>query len=53
MNRFFWIMLIAAVTGLAQDTARMDAVAKEQAAGDKFMGNALVAKDGAVLFERS
>ena len=53
MNRIFVVLLLSAVAGFAQDTARMDAVAKEQAAGDKFMGNALVAKDGAVLFERS
>lgn len=47
------MLLLSAVAGFAQDTARMDAVAKEQAAGDRFMGNALVAKDGAVVFERS
>lgn len=31
----------------------MDTVAKDQATGDRFMGNVLVAKEGAVLFARS
>jgi len=41
------------VAGLAQDTARMSELVKAQAAGDRFMGSVLVAKDGAVVFEQS
>ena len=47
------MFLVLAVVGVAQDTARMNEVAKAQAADDKFMGSVLVAKDGAVIFAQS
>jgi CubicO group peptidase (beta-lactamase class C family) len=46
-------LLVTAVAGLAQDTARMQTLAKAQAAGDKFMGSVLVTKNDEVLFEQS
>ncbi|HKB89103.1 MAG TPA: serine hydrolase [Opitutaceae bacterium] len=46
-------MFLSAVIGFAQDTTRMDEVAKAQAANDKFMGSVLVAKDDAVVFAQS
>jgi CubicO group peptidase (beta-lactamase class C family) len=39
--------------GFAQDTARMSQIVEAQASGDEFMGTILVAKDGAVIFEKS
>ena len=54
MLRFMLAILLAsAISAFAQDPARMDAAAKAQAAGDSFMGSVLVARDGAVVFEKS
>jgi CubicO group peptidase (beta-lactamase class C family) len=53
MQRFFLCLLVSAVAGLAQDTARMSDVVKAQSAGDRFMGSVLVAKDGTTVFEQS
>jgi CubicO group peptidase (beta-lactamase class C family) len=53
MLRILFVLLATAVAGVTQDTARMDKVAKSQAAGDRFMGSVLVAKDGAIVFEHS
>jgi CubicO group peptidase (beta-lactamase class C family) len=53
MIRLFLVLVVSAVVGISQDTARMNEVVKAQTAGDKFMGSALVAKDGAVVFEQS
>ncbi|MES2696223.1 MAG: serine hydrolase [Verrucomicrobiota bacterium] len=47
---FFFITIAAA---WAQDAARMAEVVKIYAKDDRFMGSALVAKDGAILFEQS
>lgn len=46
-------LLTFAIPAFAQDRARMDAAVKAQAAGERFMGSVLVAKDGAVIFEQS
>src|SRR5689334_2740400 len=53
---FIWLACslgLTAAGALAQDTARMAEIVKTQAAGDRFMGSVLVAKEGAVLFEQS
>ncbi|MDO8543866.1 MAG: serine hydrolase domain-containing protein [Opitutaceae bacterium] len=49
------VLLAAAIAtaGFAQDAARMAEIIKTHAAGDRFMGSVLVAKDGAVVFEQS
>jgi CubicO group peptidase (beta-lactamase class C family) len=53
MLRVLFVLLATAVASVAQDRTRMDKVAKAQAAGDRFMGSVLVAKDGAIVFEHS
>lgn len=45
--------LLSASPASAQDPARLDAAITAQAAGSHFMGSVLVAKDGAVVFEKS
>lgn len=46
-------LLISVISAFAEDAARMGAAVKAQAAGKRFMGSVLVAKDGAVVFEAS
>lgn len=53
MGGLLLVLLVSGSTVLAQDTARMSAVLKAQAANDRFMGSVLVAKEGAVIFEQS
>jgi CubicO group peptidase (beta-lactamase class C family) len=49
-----WLVwLVSAVVACAQDTARMEAVVKAQTAGDRYMGNVLVVRDGVTLFSGS
>lgn len=45
--------LLCSASATAQDTARMSAVVKARFAHDHFMGSALVAKNGTVLFAES
>src|SRR5437660_9015786 len=52
MHRYFAVLLIA-VAATAQDAARMGELVEAQAAGDRFMGSALVAKDGVTIFAQS
>lgn len=47
------LLLGSVIPAFAADPARMDAAVKAQAAGERFMGSVLVAKDGAVVFEKS
>jgi CubicO group peptidase (beta-lactamase class C family) len=44
-------LLLAAASCLAQDAARMDQIVQSNA-NQKFMGTALVARDGRVLFSK-
>jgi CubicO group peptidase (beta-lactamase class C family) len=46
-------LLTLVISAFAAEPARMDAALEAQAAGERFMGSVLVAKDGAVIFERS
>jgi CubicO group peptidase (beta-lactamase class C family) len=48
----FLLFLLMVSAGVAQDKARMDAVASSHTEGDRFMGNVLVARDGVVVFEK-
>jgi CubicO group peptidase (beta-lactamase class C family) len=47
------IVMASAISAFAQDPARMDAAAKAQATGGRFMGSVLVARGDTVLFEKS
>ncbi len=51
--RLLLVLLVPVVAVFAQDTARMSAVVKAQAANDRFMGSVLVAKDDTVIFQES
>lgn len=53
--RIFLLSLVALeAPAIAQeDAAKMAEIIKNQSADDRFMGNVLVAKDGAVVFEQS
>ena len=53
MRRLLFVFFVVVAVGRAQDTARMSAVVQAQAAGDRFMGSVLVAKDATVVFEQS
>jgi CubicO group peptidase (beta-lactamase class C family) len=46
------LFLVSVAAGFAQDPQRMDEVVRAQAAGNRFMGAVLVAKDGKILFDR-
>lgn len=55
MNRYalgLAALLLTAAPALAQDTARMDAVIRDDADKGAFMGAVLVARDGEVLFDK-
>jgi CubicO group peptidase (beta-lactamase class C family) len=45
-------LIVLAASCFAQDTGRMDQVVQSYAANRKFMGTALVARDGQVLFSK-
>src|SRR4051812_49187547 len=47
------ILVTSVLSAFGQDPARMDAAAKVLAGGDRFMGSVLVARDHAVVFEKS
>jgi CubicO group peptidase (beta-lactamase class C family) len=53
MLRFAVLFIASVVVGVAQDVRRMEEVAASHASNDRFMGSVLVAKDDAVVFERS
>jgi CubicO group peptidase (beta-lactamase class C family) len=46
------VLLVLAASCFAQDVARMDQIVQSYAANRKFMGTALVARDGQVLFSK-
>jgi CubicO group peptidase (beta-lactamase class C family) len=51
LSRFAALVLLAA-SCLAQDVARMDQIVQSYTTGNRFMGTALVARDGQVLFSK-
>ena len=53
MRGLLALFLVSVAAGFAQDPQRMDEVVKAQAAGNRFMGAVLVAKDGQILFDRA
>jgi CubicO group peptidase (beta-lactamase class C family) len=53
MRRLLLMLLVTAVGGFAQDAARFDEVVQAYSRDHHFMGSVLVAKDGAVVFEKS
>jgi len=51
--RFLLVALVAATSAVAQDTARMDEIAKADLAGGHFMGAVLVARGDQIIFEHA
>lgn len=45
-------LVISAAPAAAQDTARMDQIARAAAEADEFSGSVLVARDGEIVFDR-
>ena len=45
-------IVVAAASCFAQDAARMDQIVQSYATSQKFMGSALVAREGRVLFSK-
>ena len=53
MRKLLLLFLVSVAAGFAQDAQRMDDVVRAHAAGTRFMGAVLVAKDGKILFDRA
>lgn len=52
MNRFLAVVLLAGTCLAQDDVARMEQVVQSYVSGKQFMGSALVARDGVVLFNK-